>query len=395
MQEGSEPVAGTPNIWPSLPPAAPPASSIQHGSENLNFSYQTRPGLLKLTIVNALLSLITLGIYRFWAKNNVRKHIWSSVHINGEPLEYTGTGKELFLGALIVFLLLVLPVLALQSAMIFIYGQESWQYNLVQLATLFLFALFFGFAVYRARKFQLSRTNWRGIRGTMAGSAMTYSLTYFGSLIAKALSFGWATPVMNTVLQEQLIGDMRFGDAAFKFKGPARPLYPTYAMCWLLSALVLVGLPFLLWTSLGQTVGSIFENIDRGPLETGMEEFFQAIAITLIGAFILYMLVIPALWAIYTAKELRTFANYTRFDGAKFHLDASTGSVIWLTVVNLLIIVMTLGIGWPFVQQRLVRFLIDRLSLEGKVEIDRINQSVARRPTRGEGLADAFDVGGL
>jgi uncharacterized membrane protein YjgN (DUF898 family) len=101
------------------------------------------------------------------------------------------------------------------------------------------------------------------------------------------------------------------------------------------------------------------------------------------------------LWAIYTAKELRTFADYTRFDGVPFILDATTGSVIWLTIINLLLIVFTLGIAWPFVQQRTVKFIVDRMKLDGLVDIDRIRQSSARMDTRGEGLADAFDVGGL
>ena len=101
------------------------------------------------------------------------------------------------------------------------------------------------------------------------------------------------------------------------------------------------------------------------------------------------------LWAIYIAKEMRTFANYTRFDGVPFSLNATAGSVIRLTVVNLLLIIFTLGIAWPFVQQRSVKFVVDRLKLDGLIDMDRIRQSTAKLETRGEGLADAFDVGGL
>ena len=71
--------------------------------KSLRFDYVPRPGLLKLTLVNLLLNIVTLTIYRFWARTNVRKHIWACVHINGQPLEYTGKGIELFKGALIVF----------------------------------------------------------------------------------------------------------------------------------------------------------------------------------------------------------------------------------------------------------------------------------------------------
>ncbi len=361
----------------------------------LAFTYVKREGLLKLTVVNFLLSLVTLTLYRFWAKTNVRKHIWSSVHVNGEPLEYTGTGKELFMGALIVFAVILLPFILLSSVLQLMLSPGHPAIIAVQLVFFFLVQVFWGFALYRARKYQLSRTQWRGIRGTMSGSAMIYSLTFFGSMIAKSMTAGWATPVMNTVLQEQMIGDMRFGNAAFKFKGRAGPLYPTYAACWFLSLLAFVGIPIvaLTWGGLdSSSFGELFS------LEPGVEppkEIIFKIMFALFGLFIAFSLIIPALWAIYTAKELRTFANYTRFSGAQFHLNATTGSVIWLTVVNLLIIIFTLGIGWPYVQQRLVKFMIDRLTVDGKIDIAQIRQAMDEKLGRGEGLADAFDVGGL
>ncbi len=366
--------------------AAPP--------ERLNFSYTKRPGLLKLTIVNFLLSIITLGFYRFWAKTNVRKHIWSSVHINGEPLEYTGTGMELFKGFLVVFFVLLLPYILAVTAATVIQGPESPIAVLLQIAFFLAIYVLWGFAVYKARKFQLSRTNWRGIRGTLVGSAMIYSLLYFGSMLAKSMSAGWATPVMNTVLAEQITNDMRFGDAAFKFKGRAGPLYPTYAMCWLLTlvAIIAIIVIFVGSSTLTDEIKSMFDP-DTSP--DTIAEIVKYIILAGVILFFTFMLVIPMLWAIYTAKELRTFATYTRFDGVPFTLDATTGSVIWLTVINLLLIVFTLGIAWPFVQQRIVKFFVDRMTLEGLVDVDRIRQSSAKMDRRGEGLADAFDVGGL
>jgi hypothetical protein len=53
-----------------------------------------KPGLGRIALVNAALFAPTLTVYRFWAKADVRRHIWSCVHINGEPLEYTGRGID-------------------------------------------------------------------------------------------------------------------------------------------------------------------------------------------------------------------------------------------------------------------------------------------------------------
>ncbi len=373
----------------------PTAAALPANAEALTFSYVKRKGLLKLTVMNLLLNIVTLWFYRFWAKTHVRKHIWSCVHINGEPLEYTGTGMELFKGFLVVLAIFILPYAIFSGVVLVVYGPDSPLHIIGYFVLIFLIQVLWGFAIYKARKYQLSRTNWRGIRGTLVGSAMIYSLLYFGAQIAKSMSLGWSTPVLNTVLQEQITNDMRFGDAAFKFKGRAGPLYPTYAMCWLLTGAAIIGSVVVFFSS--AAASGYFQDMFNSDYNLG-DEAMRWLGLALV-IFILFLLVamvlIPMLWAIYTAKELRTFAAYTRFDGAQFQLSATTGSVIWLTIVNMLILIFTLGQGWPYIQQRLVRFMVDRLTLEGKIDVGRIGQSTARLDSRGEGLADAFDVGGL
>ncbi|HUR43941.1 MAG TPA: DUF898 family protein, partial [Aestuariivirga sp.] len=100
-------------------------------------------------------------------------------------------------------------------------------------------------------------------------------------------------------------------------------------------------------------------------------------------------------WSLYTARELRIFASYTSFDNARFGLDATAPSLIALTIGNLLIWLLTLSIGKPYIQQRQVRYLCDRLRVEGTVDVGRIAQSQAPLSKRGEGLFDAFDMGGI
>jgi uncharacterized membrane protein YjgN (DUF898 family) len=370
--------------------------------ETLSFKYVPRPGLLKITFVNLLLSILTLTIYRFWAKTNVRKHIWSCIHINDEPLEYTGRGKELFIGALVVFGCFLLPYILVLNAFEFYGSAGALTASAVLRFGFVLFIyIFWGYAVYKARKYQLSRTLWRGIRGTLVGSAMSYSFTFFGSLLARTVSLGWSTPVMDTILQEKIIGDMRFGDAAFKFKGRAGPLYPTYAFCWFISLIAVVGGTYFI-------LGEI-QYIFGDEVKIFLDEFWKNFAnaqsnwidlpktptlflLAFLG-FLAIMLFIPMLWALYSAKEICRFADYTRFDGAQFRVNATAGSLIWLTFVNMLLLTFTLGIAWPFITQRNVRYFIDRLSLEGAIDIDRISQSMAALPKRGEGLADAFEIG--
>ena len=66
-----------------------------------------------------------------------------------------------------------------------------------------------------------------------------------------------------------------------------------------------------------------------------------------------------------------------------------------LTIGNVLLWIFTIGIATPFIQQRTIKYICDRLSVIGEVDIATILQSSAPIPRSGEGLADAFDVGGI
>src|SRR3546814_8259549 len=67
--------------------------------------------LYKIFVVNFLLGLITLGIYRFWGKTRMRLDLWWHLGYDGDRFEYTGTGGELFKGFLIVAVILILLTL--------------------------------------------------------------------------------------------------------------------------------------------------------------------------------------------------------------------------------------------------------------------------------------------
>jgi uncharacterized membrane protein YjgN (DUF898 family) len=369
--------------------------------DSIRIHYVPRTGLLRLSLLNALLFLLTLTLYRFWARTNVRRHIWSCVHINGEPLEYTGKGIELFKGAMFVFLVFGLPTVLAFAGLTLAFGPEHPSVIGLQLLVFLAISLLWGAAIYRARRYQLSRTLWRGIRGALLGSTTTYALLYFGSIMARAMTFGWITPVMNLTLQQQMMGSTFFGDRPFRFKGPAGPLYPAYALCWFVSLLVIAVLGGLLiaeftllesegfWASLAGEQGGDPGSPDQVSIAIGV------IVVSLAVFYLLYLTLYPAIWAMYTARELIQFATYTSFDGAQFRFDATTGSIIRLAIGNALLSVLTLGVAAPFVQQRLVRYLCDRVRIEGTVNIDRIRQSRAPVSSMGEGLADALDVGGL
>ena len=371
------------------------------GGEPLRFDYVPRPGLLGLTFTNLLLSIVTLTFYRFWARTRIRRHIWACIHINGQPLEYTGKGSELFKGALIVFAVLGLPSILAISFVSIANGPDHPAIAGIQVLLFLAVSLLWGAAIFRARRYQLSRTLWRGIRGGLEGSAATYSLTYFGAILARGMTLGWSTPVLNLNLQEQIIGGMRFGDQPFSFKGRSGPLYKSYAVCWfLMLSAIIAGVVFL-----GVGIGAMFgDNLTQvfgdllGNQQQPSDDQSKNIAVSLGFAFILffaYSAIYPIIWAFYTAREMTMFANCTKLGTAQFSLRATPGSIISLTLGNFFLWLLTLSIATPFIQQRSICYICDRLDVTGTVDIDKIRQSTAQLDSTGEGLADALDIGGL
>src|SRR5262245_35095106 len=71
----------------------------------------------KVALSNLILTLLTLGLFRFWAKARERRYLWAHTRILGSELEWTGNGTELLVGFLIA-IPIFLPV-AIAAGLVF------------------------------------------------------------------------------------------------------------------------------------------------------------------------------------------------------------------------------------------------------------------------------------
>src|SRR5262249_17922938 len=113
----------------------------------------------RLMIRGAMLQAITLGIYRFWLFTDMRRFLWAAPKVAGQTPEYPGTAAELFIGFLIAIGILI-PVYALFFVASLEYGLLSRLSGVVAFAVL---AGFGQYAAYRARRYRLTRTVFRGL----------------------------------------------------------------------------------------------------------------------------------------------------------------------------------------------------------------------------------------
>jgi uncharacterized membrane protein YjgN (DUF898 family) len=98
-------------------------------------------------------------------------------------------------------------------------------------------------------------------------------------------------------------------------------------------------------------------------------------------------------WVWYVARKRRYFWDHTRFGDASFSCTVKGGPLFWLWMVDVILLVCTLGLAWPWVRTRNINFSYRNLALLGPVDLDRIEQQALRVSTIGEGLAGFFDTG--
>jgi len=155
--------------------------------------------LADLSIRTTMLTILTLGIYRFWMKTNLRRYYWASIRADGEPLEYTGKGSELFLGFLLAMVILTVYLAVVTIGLAYA-GMAIFERPEMASLTAVAIVPLIPIAIYRARRYLLSRTRWRGIRFGVEAGSWGYAARYFLSGVLTLLSLG----LLYTLMQFQL-----------------------------------------------------------------------------------------------------------------------------------------------------------------------------------------------
>lgn len=270
----------------------------------------------RLVARGALLELVTFGFYRFWLTTDIRRHLWSRTEIDGDALEYTGRGKELLLGFLIAMAVLAPIFLAY-----FVIGLEFERYKAFASLPLYALLFVFGqFAAYRARRYRLTRTVWRGVRFWMAGSGWSYAWRsiLWGLLLIPTLGFGY--PWRAAALERYKLSHTLYGNLPGRFEATGRQLFKRVWWVWLLGLL-----PFLvLVTGIASFIGNLA--VPARPPAVLPKPLVAAGLLLLLGC--LSLLALPFLHAIRRAKEWAWWAEGIRFGGVSVACHLRAGSLI-------------------------------------------------------------------
>ncbi|MBA2397726.1 MAG: DUF898 family protein [Bradyrhizobium sp.] len=380
----------TPSGPPSLPsPPKPPPMPVAFSGNRSEFFHLVKRG--------AGLEMVTLGFYRFWLTTDIRRHLWSNTQIDGDGAEYTGRGKELLIGFLVALAILVPVYLAY-----FLAGLEAERYKTFASFPLVAFFYVFGqFAIFRARRYRLTRTVWRGLRFWMSGSGWIYALkaSLWGLLVMA--TFGLALPWRTAALERYKMRHSYYGDLQGSFEGRGWEFFKRGWWLWLLVPVAFVVTP------LAPFIYGAFKAVEWRWWLSGIRiggvrlesELPRSRLIGLYWKVIGWMVVLGLIFSVYLALAAALAASMSGDGFAEFFQSREfSKSILLLVLAGIGYLMFALAIN-VVIRVYLVRDLwvrvLESINIHGIETAANVSARGELANALGEGFADGLDVAGF
>jgi uncharacterized membrane protein YjgN (DUF898 family) len=323
---------------------------------------------------------------------------------------------------------------------------------LSQLSGTVAFVVLAGFgqyAAYRARRYRLTRTVWRGLRFHQIGSAMRYALramTWWGIV---AVTFGLAYPWATANLERYKMRNTYYGDLGGRFAGAGWRLFGRGILMWaLVIGPLLVGLTGAMtlidWPAIGRALshGTLTSILVAIQGDDRMKQGFAVVGISLTWSIFFAILLYPAFQAVVmrwwlaglrlgdaaAASDLRmrrfygaylryilyvilftivfaigagivaglgyaTLSGLIDFEARSVVRDGAVGAAVIAAYVIFILACST--IYQVVIKYRLWQVAVDSVLVTGLAALDHVHASDATSSAVGEGLADALGSGGI
>jgi uncharacterized membrane protein YjgN (DUF898 family) len=348
--------------------------------------------LYGIFLINLLLTIITLGIFRCWAITRYRRYLWSHMRFRNERFEYTGRGMDLFLGLLMAIGILFGLGLA-AGLLAFLLGKLYPGLGVLPILALYVTIFILAFAArFSAQRYRLSRTVWCGIRGGMQGSALRYGVRSFLYALMLPFTLFQLVPWTQVRLAERRINASRFGSAAFAFRGRAARLYLPYLATLVGTLLLFALIAGVLWADLAPSIVPLLGADSKDPRLIHTIE--HAMLLGFVGA-ILFGIGSALMSCWYWALLGRHIIGNTTLGPLSLGSLVTGRGLLWLVLGNALISLFTLGFGLPIVVHRSARFLARTLLVTGTLDEAALRQSSLAMPRTGEGMLQMLDHGSM
>ncbi len=337
----------------------------------------------RIWIVNLLLTLVTLTLYLPFARARRIAYFQNNTLVGGDPLGFHADPWKMFRG----YLLMVVLGLAY-------WGVSHFLPGLAWIALLVFMVLWP--ALWRASlQFRLRNTSWRGVRLSFAGDlkgAYLSMLPFFLPALLfvlllpevpegddmlpgeaqRALIIVGAVAIGFTLLMPWLFARMkRYQHGGYAFAQERTQLHAGTGRFYTLflktsGVSLLVGLVGAAVVAAGVFLlaSSVFSGVADGNRRA-------LVALLVPVALAVFYLLIPLVSAPYFGARFQNLLwGGTRSERIRFGSTLRFRSLFRVTLVNWLLIVLTLGLFWPFAKVRAARLKLEAMSLEVDGPVD-------------------------
>ncbi|MBN3214426.1 DUF898 family protein [Pectobacterium polaris] len=362
-------------------------------------------------LVNALLTIVTLGIYSAWATVRRRRYFYGNTEINGDRFDYHADPIQILKGRLLVIagLILFYVVLAMSpalgtilalafAALIPIIVIRNWRYDAIM-------------SSYRGIRFnyhcQTGRAYWVlllcPILLLLAFYAVLAVAMFIGmqsdspiiiTLIVLALvvpGFAAVNGIMKMMQLDFYVNNLFFGKTAFK----AELTKAAFIKFALISLLIFV--PFLIaaLSFMGSFFFTLYQIIMMGADSETIAMMLLSNAFNFIMMFVVALLGVLVSSSYLVVAQRNYLFNQTSLNGGvKLHSSMQTLSYMGLLITNSLITIFSLGWAAPVAEIRHARYIANATAVEGDLELLHVQ---AHQDTANSALAEeavqALDLG--
>ncbi len=322
-------------------------------------------------IINLIFSIMTFGIYSAWAKVRREKYFKNNTQILNTGFGYHASGGQIFKGRLIAFLILI-----------FFSVVSSFQPMLGGIINL-VFLFLIPWLLNSSMRFAARMTSFRNIRFNWLG---TYWKTFWFLVIAPfvgLLTFGLITPLISKYYYSYLASSHCYGKTKFAANPKLKDYYFAFLVGGVLPAAILCGVYFI--------VSFLFFLLDGNnaflynPFHPN--KIIMSLFITLY-AFIFSMIFIYRVLCRNIMMKSLTISNI-----AKFNSTINPIQFIWISLTNLMVVIISIGLLLPWAKVRMYSYLADntQINIDGDIE-KFIDNSLASEASFGEEFAELEGV---
>jgi len=366
----------------------------------------------RIWIVNLILSILTLGIYSAWAKVRTNRYFYGNTQIDNSGFEYHAKPLAILKGRLFAVALLSIYILV---------GQ---MFPAAGSAFMALLLLASPWVIWKSMQFNARMTSFRNVRFGFYGSlqdAYRYLLMmpliplltallagivfYFvtgiiepGVYVALAVVALVTTYLLVPFIQKTItvyyIGNHRYGQGMLETNLSTKRYYLIYLALLGWSILIFGAITIAAGVAMyfsGMNLMAMLPATEGGELPTMALAPFIAVSL-----FMYLAMLIAGVWvkAYMKAKIRNHVFNNIRLDTiARLESDITTARLFRFYLVNILLMICTLGLAWPWIKVRSARLMAMTTQAQLTGSLDQFVSLQQRQQSAiGDEIGEAFDV---